>query len=354
MWPAEWPAREHVTPSALLLCVLATTAMSLFASLLGPIRTRKVQWQTLVWRSLGHRRNFGLVVSKVAGAIRSLSVNPHLWWHMPVFLRGRQPHFRVLLIGLDNAGKSTLCRVLSRDSVWPGTPPRPNHHVLHHQFQLPGCILDVIDPSHPGAATEHTRNVRRQGLWEELFGSRLDAIIFVVDASDIARLPEASDALHWVLRHPAVARKPVVVLGNKVDCHCALDSWELQHRLGLAGLSQEQREVLLERTSDRQPLPLALREYIASFHAQNARSPPHGGPLEVQMCSLARRWPMDAGEEVVWLARHAGADEIACRGSIPMRFFRHCGTHAMEFAVCVFGNGSCLSRQAALLPLHQA
>mmetsp|Transcript_137818 Transcript_137818/g.239522 ORF Transcript_137818/g.239522 Transcript_137818/m.239522 type:complete len:378 (+) Transcript_137818:63-1196(+) len=227
--------------------------------------------------------------------------------------------YRVLLLGLDNAGKTALCHLLSQG--WPSRNPRPQHHVFHHEFHADHCSLDLIDPSGDWR--------RCLALWEELIRSGPDAIVFVVDAADGARLTEARDALHWVLSHPKVKGLPVLVLGNKVDQYRALETWDLTCRLGLAGLTNDQREMLLgpSRSVPRRRLPMSLRRRISDFHPDEAGSEPHGGPLVVRMCSVAKRWSTDEGLRWLALAAADGSTSMQQKSSQKLLSQRTDGLH---------------------------
>lgn len=261
----------------------------------------------------------------------------------------------VLLLGLDNSGKSSLCQLLDGRRCWPSRHPRPQHHVLHHEVSLlhENRKINLVDPC---GEFPHCKK-----LWGELLYSRPDAIVFVVDAADVQRLGEVHSALHWVLRHPAVQGLPVLVLGNKVDLPSALETWQLKQRLGLAGLSHEQRETFLATSSHSASLPSELRRRIASFHPDEAGSEPHKGILNVEMCSLARcgssqavrRWLLsNTSSSAGSLPGHRGAVDIG----------RLLGWHGLgRRLACSFSSAceclrrsSSVSRQAFLLPLHHA
>jgi len=259
-----------------------------------------------------------------------------------------QAQRRVLVLGLDNAGKTAFCNALSyrRGHFWPSSEPRPDHHVLHHHATWRGFKLHLIDPT--GKPTRHQQH--RLALWEELLKCRPDAVIFVVDAADSSRHEEAQEALHWVLRHPALRDLPVLVLGTKIDLRSAVETWDLRCGLGLAGLSREQRAALLGRTMLSQGMPFELRHRIAGFHPNQAASPPHGGPLAMRMCSLKRRGSLSAG--VQWLVESMRSESKTTE----QEDGRRCTL--ISDAVQVLGQSVCgnkeLSRQAALLPVYEA
>eukprot|EP00927_Polykrikos_kofoidii_P079434 TRINITY_DN76217_c0_g1_i1.p1 TRINITY_DN76217_c0_g1~~TRINITY_DN76217_c0_g1_i1.p1 ORF type:complete len:379 (+),score=35.06 TRINITY_DN76217_c0_g1_i1:197-1333(+) len=278
---------------------------------------------------------------------------------------GRHRPCRVLLLGLDNSGKTALCQLLTRCTKerWPSVQLRPEHHVLHHEVEIQGCVFDFIDPSgHSGGHDDH-----RLLLWNDLLVSRPDAIVFMVDAADSGRFLQVQDALHWALQHEAVRYLPILVLGNKVDLGVSLDKWDFEHCLGLTGLNQGQLDALLgvchASTTDgynasvpgrasymdsNSLIPLDLRFRIASFHPQQpAKSPPHGGPLAVRMCSLAKRSTAEVA--LRWLAENVHSEHIVRRSFCQLLLERLLSV----FAKCL-GGGRFLARHAVLLPLYQA
>jgi ADP-ribosylation factor-like protein 6 len=81
--------------------------------------------------------------------------------------------FSVLCVGLDNAGKTTLCRNLSNSNRLE-TFPTPNleiHYVNCPKISKPCLIYDV------------SGNGRHRDNWK-IFYPEVQAIIYVIDASD--------------------------------------------------------------------------------------------------------------------------------------------------------------------------
>merc|ERR1712122_116939 len=61
----------------------------------------------------------------------------------------------------------------------------------------------------------------------------MGGIIFLVDAADRSRFPEAKEELSNLLQEPGLANVPFVVLGNKIDIPTAASEDELRYALGL-------------------------------------------------------------------------------------------------------------------------
>ncbi|CAH2057527.1 unnamed protein product, partial [Iphiclides podalirius] len=136
---------------------------------------------------------------------------------LSLWLGGGRVEATVLLLGLDNSGKSSLLQALRA-----ANPTPPSEQDL---FTGGGVTFRACDA--PGAA-------RMRALWERHF-SRADAIVFVVDAADHLRLVVAREELQLALAHPALRprRLPLLVLANKSDSPHALSAAHVAAALGL-------------------------------------------------------------------------------------------------------------------------
>ena len=69
-------------------------------------------------------------------------------------------------------------------------------------------------------------------VWQTYF-TEVNAIVFIVDAADEARLPEAQAELNSLLSMDELAKVPFLVLGNKIDLPRCLPADRLAPALGL-------------------------------------------------------------------------------------------------------------------------
>lgn len=127
---------------------------------------------------------------------------------------------KILFLGLDNAGKTTLLNMLKVNRAQVYTPTiMPNTDEL----QMGNIKLKIFDLGGHETA-------RR--LWRDYFAT-VDAVVYIVDAVDRDRLPEARDELNSMLTEEDLQGVPILVLGNKIDAPMAASEQELSDALGL-------------------------------------------------------------------------------------------------------------------------
>jgi ADP-ribosylation factor-like protein 6 len=131
---------------------------------------------------------------------------------------------KVVVVGLDNAGKSMLVNQLkpARAASYEVTP---TVGFALERFDRGGFAFSVWDMAGAGSF---------RSLWDTFY-AEADAIIFVVDSSDRLRLCVARDELDALLAHAAIAARkpPMLFFANKMDLPGAVDPKDMAEDLGL-------------------------------------------------------------------------------------------------------------------------
>jgi ADP-ribosylation factor protein 1 len=132
----------------------------------------------------------------------------------------RSKKVRLLMLGLDNAGKTTLLYKLKLNEQVT-TIPTIGFNVESVQYKnIQMTIWDVGG------------QYRIRKLWEYYFNST-NALIFVMDSNDIQRIEEVKEELYTTLNHDENQKKPLLLYANKQDMEDSLSSEDITVRLGL-------------------------------------------------------------------------------------------------------------------------
>jgi small GTP-binding protein len=142
-----------------------------------------------------------------------------------------QRRFKITIIGLDNAGKTTaLYRLL--EGVVVNTQPTVGSNV--ETIERRNVRLQCWDLAGQTAF--------RQG-WTTFFNGT-DALLFVVDSGDRGRIREARNELFRVLADESTARCCILVLANKQDLPNCMSLTEVMENLQLSEIKDHEWSIL--------------------------------------------------------------------------------------------------------------
>ncbi|KAK9889069.1 hypothetical protein WA026_004341 [Henosepilachna vigintioctopunctata] len=131
---------------------------------------------------------------------------------------------RILMVGLDAAGKTTILYKLKLGEVVT-TIPTIGFNVETVEYKnISFTVWDVGGQN----------KIRK--LWRHYY-QNTDGLIFVIDSSDKDRFAEASTELHNILEDDYLKDATLLVFANKQDLPSAMSAAELTDKLGLNQLS---------------------------------------------------------------------------------------------------------------------
>ncbi|XP_057712437.1 ADP-ribosylation factor-like protein 14 [Corythoichthys intestinalis] len=135
-----------------------------------------------------------------------------------------QPEARVLILGLDNAGKSTILYKLKHNK-FVGTVPTVGFNVEMFDVRRnkKKFALTVWDVGGQAEMRRHWRSYHQDTL----------CVVFVVDSADRSRMPEAKREVENTLKSVQLRGCPFVILANKQDVDGAMTVSEIRDSFDL-------------------------------------------------------------------------------------------------------------------------
>lgn len=134
--------------------------------------------------------------------------------------RSNEP--RVLILGLDNAGKTTIINTLGKAEVKSVEAPEGPTQGFN--------IMNVVRNDRMAKLCDLGGQRALRQYWEDYYDNT-DCIMFVVDSSDQRRIQEAYDTFESVLQ--SLPKLPTLVMANKQDLATAKDPATISELLHL-------------------------------------------------------------------------------------------------------------------------
>jgi ADP-ribosylation factor-like protein 2 len=140
-------------------------------------------------------------------------------------VKRKEREMRVLIVGLDNAGKTTIVKRIVGEDISSVSP------TLGFQIKTLDCCgyaLNVWDVGGQKTLRSYWRN----------YFENTDGVVWVIDSADTRRLSDTAQELHKLLREERLAGATLLVLANKQDVPCAIDVDKVRDVLRLQELGQ--------------------------------------------------------------------------------------------------------------------
>eukprot|EP00761_Pharyngomonas_kirbyi_P012229 gb/GECH01012256.1/.p1 GENE.gb/GECH01012256.1/~~gb/GECH01012256.1/.p1 ORF type:complete len:188 (+),score=33.26 gb/GECH01012256.1/:1-564(+) len=146
-----------------------------------------------------------------------------LWTKLTELFTSKQ--LEMVLVGLENSGKTTLLNVLSMGHPVETVPTVGQNVKVVKKENVQMKVWDLGGQE------------RFRSEWAR-YTEGVDILIFVVDASDADRVPTARKELHRLLEDARLEKTPLLILLNKIDLEPHLSKEEMVKQLNLDYISE--------------------------------------------------------------------------------------------------------------------
>ncbi|KAF8509434.1 ADP-ribosylation factor family-domain-containing protein [Hysterangium stoloniferum] len=145
--------------------------------------------------------------------------------------RRKEKEMRILFLGLDNAGKTTIVKRINGEDVLSVSPTLGFNikTFVHGKYTL--NIWDVGGQ----------RTLRP--YWKNYF-EQTDAIVWVVDSGDRLRMKDCREELHALLLEDRLAGASLLVFANKQDIKGSMSESEIRDALDLPSIKSHQWKII--------------------------------------------------------------------------------------------------------------
>ncbi|KAI9902477.1 hypothetical protein N3K66_001829 [Trichothecium roseum] len=145
--------------------------------------------------------------------------------------RLKDKELRILMLGLDNAGKTTIVKKIMGEDV---NTVSPTLGFIIKTIDYEGYKLNIWDVGGQKTLRSYWRN----------YFEKTDALIWVVDATDRLRIQDCRDELQGLLQEERLAGASLLVFANKTDVEGCMDEKEILRALELESIRTHRWHVL--------------------------------------------------------------------------------------------------------------
>lgn len=135
-------------------------------------------------------------------------------------VKAKEKEVRVLMVGLDNAGKTTIVKRVNGEDI-STISPTLGFNIKTMSFR--GYRMNIWDVGGQKTLRSYWRN----------YYEATDGMVWVVDSADVRRLRDCKDELHKLLGEEKLAGSSLLIFANKQDIPGALTKKEIAQVLEL-------------------------------------------------------------------------------------------------------------------------
>ncbi|OJK04456.1 ADP-ribosylation factor-like protein 2 [Aspergillus brunneoviolaceus CBS 621.78] len=145
--------------------------------------------------------------------------------------RLKDKEMRILMLGLDNAGKTTIVKQVMKEDV---TTVSPTLGFIIKTIEFQGYRLNIWDVG--GQKT-------LRSYWKNYF-EKTDTLVWVVDATDRLRVEDCRTELAGLLLEERLMGASLLVFLNKTDVDGCMTEEEVRERLSLDSIKTHKWTIL--------------------------------------------------------------------------------------------------------------
>ncbi|KAM0299498.1 hypothetical protein ACHAPM_007542 [Fusarium culmorum] len=145
--------------------------------------------------------------------------------------RLKDKEMRILMLGLDNAGKTTIVKKVMGEDV---NTVSPTLGFIIKTIDYLGYKLNIWDVGGQKTLRSYWRN----------YFEKTDALIWVVDATDRLRIQDCRDELQGLLLEERLAGASLLVFANKTDVSGCMTEAEILSELELESIRTHRWNIL--------------------------------------------------------------------------------------------------------------
>ncbi|OJJ45589.1 hypothetical protein ASPZODRAFT_98273 [Penicilliopsis zonata CBS 506.65] len=145
--------------------------------------------------------------------------------------RLKDKEMRILMLGLDNAGKTTIVKQIMNEDV---TTVSPTLGFIIRTIDFMGYKLNIWDVG--GQKT-------LRSYWKNYF-EKTDTLVWVVDATDRLRVDDCRDELAGLLLEERLMGASLLVFANKTDVEGCMTGDEIRQSLRLDAIKTHKWTIL--------------------------------------------------------------------------------------------------------------